>query len=100
MNFIESCWFYRSGNEQRSTVQELELSIPKARLSDIGRVLADGGFVRFVWATGVVTLHFPNGSEWLVDGRSYQSIVHNSRFCKNERGSTVQGDLVIEWTAQ
>ncbi len=70
---------------------------PKAQLSDIGRVLAKGGFVRFVWATGVSTLHWPNGSEWRIDGRSYQSVVHNSRLRKSERGSTAKSDLVIEW---
>jgi|HubBroStandDraft_2_1064218.scaffolds.fasta_scaffold05851_2 hypothetical protein len=70
---------------------------PKAFLSDIGRELADGGFVRFVWSTGVATLFLPNGSEWRIDGRTYFAITQSKHLKKASTGSVEAGDLIIEW---
>ena len=70
---------------------------PKALLSDVGRELADGGFVRFVWRTGVATLFLPNGSEWRIDGRTYHSIVQLKHLKKTSTGSVGAKDLIIEW---
>jgi hypothetical protein len=72
---------------------------PKALLADVGRELADGGFVRFVWSTGAASLFLSNGSEWRIDGRTYFSITQSKYLKKTSTGSVEAGDLIIEWRA-
>ena len=68
------------------------------KLNDIRRSLNDGGVVRFVWTTGVITL-IENGNSTVVDGRSYQGFLQTvaPKLQKTRTGSQEGKDLVIEW---
>ena len=81
------------------TLARTPRATPRAQLSDVGRALAEGGFVRHIWSTGVRTLVWANGSEWPIDGRTYRALIRNPRLRKTETGSSDAGNLVMEWRA-
>jgi hypothetical protein len=70
-----------------------------AKLKDIERVLADGGFVRFRWGVGHAELVGATGKTQTLDGRTYQGFLrkHQAGLNRVETGSTATKNLLIEW---
>jgi hypothetical protein len=71
-----------------------------AKLADVGRVLAEGGIVRFQWVTcWTVLISADSGSYTPLDGRTYQGFlkVVAPKLERTETGSTETKNLVIEW---
>ena len=69
-----------------------------ATLAEANQILADGGFIRFVWAE-----HLPaylvkaDGELRILDGRTYDSLRNHKDLIRTETGSTEDKNLVIEW---
>jgi hypothetical protein len=70
-----------------------------ARLRDVERVLADGGFVRFRWGVGHAELVGATGETRTLDGRTYQRFLrkHQAGLNRVETGSRATKNLLIEW---
>ena len=71
-----------------------------ARLAEVKRVLANGGLVRFIWASGDTVLISANGKRLTtLDGRTYQGFLKSVAPTLQETttGSIETQDLVIEW---
>jgi hypothetical protein len=71
----------------------------RARLKDVERVLADGGFIRMTWRNGHIELISASGESQTVDGRTYQAFTskHQAGLNRIETGSMDDKTLVIEW---
>ena len=71
-----------------------------ARLGEVKRVLANGGLVRFIWASGHTVLISANGKRLTsFDGRTYQGFLKTVAPILQETttGSIKTQDLIIEW---
>jgi hypothetical protein len=68
----------------------------KARLYDVKKVLAEGGFIRFTWATGTAELVGASAVR-PVSAPAYLALTKRYNVEKKETGSVETGDLVIEW---
>jgi hypothetical protein len=71
-----------------------------ARLAEMKRVLANGGLVRFIWASGHTVLISANGKRLTsLDGRTYQGFLKTVAPALQETstGSIETKDLIIEW---
>jgi hypothetical protein len=71
-----------------------------ARLAEVKRVLANGGLVRFIWASGDTVLISANGKRLTtLDGRTYQGFLKSVAPTLQETttGSIETQDLIIEW---
>jgi hypothetical protein len=71
-----------------------------ARLAEVRRVLASGGLVRFVWASGHTVLISANGKRLTtLDGRTYEGFLKTvaPTLLETTTGSIETQDLVIEW---
>jgi hypothetical protein len=71
-----------------------------ARLTEVKRVLANGGLVRFIWASGHAVLISANGKRLTtLDGRTYQGFLKTVAPTLQETttGSIETQDLIIEW---
>jgi hypothetical protein len=71
-----------------------------ARLAEVRRVLASGGLVRFIWASGHTVLISANGKRLTtLDGRTYEDFLKTVAPTLQETttGSIETQDLVIEW---
>ena len=71
-----------------------------ARLAEVRRVLASGGLVRFVWASGHTVLISANGKRLTtLDGRTYQGFLQTiaPTLQETSTGSIETEDLIIEW---
>ncbi len=75
-----------------------QLSAETARLPDIRRVVEEGGYVRFVWASNSPKLVSAD-KETLIDLRSYHGFLKTlaPKLQRTETGSSETKDLVIEW---
>jgi hypothetical protein len=79
------------------------MSKPKiglAQLAEVKRVLANGGLVRFVWASGHTVLISANGKRLtMLDGRAYHGFLKTVAPSLEETstGSIETQDLIIEW---
>jgi hypothetical protein len=71
-----------------------------ARLAEVRRVLAIGGLVRFIWASGHTVLISANGKRLTtLDGRTYQGFLRTvaPSLLEIPTGSIETQDLIIEW---
>jgi hypothetical protein len=71
-----------------------------AQLAEVRRVLANGGLVRFIWASGHTVLISANGKRLTtLDGRTYQGFLKTfaPSLLETPTGSIETHDLVIEW---
>jgi hypothetical protein len=71
-----------------------------AQLAEVRRVLANGGLVRFIWASGHTVLISANGKRLTtLDGRTYQGFLKTvaPALQENPTGSIENQDLIIEW---
>jgi hypothetical protein len=79
------------------------ISKPKpvtAQLTEVKRVLTNGGLVRFVWASGHTVLLSPNGKRLTtLDGRTYEGFLKTvaPTLQESTTGSIETQDLIIEW---
>jgi hypothetical protein len=73
---------------------------PLAQLAEVRRVLANGGLVRFIWASGHTILISGNGKRLTsLDGRAYQGFLKTvaPTLQETSTGSIEAQDLIIEW---
>jgi hypothetical protein len=70
-----------------------------AQLAEVNEALANGGFIRFTWKTGLRELVTAAGVRPL-DGRTYFAILTRTDLCKTQSGGVEDSDLVIEWRAK
>jgi hypothetical protein len=68
-----------------------------ALLAEANEILANGGIMRFIWATCQTVLVKATGELRALDGRTYDSLRNRSDLTRIETGSTETKDLVIEW---
>jgi hypothetical protein len=71
-----------------------------AQLAEVRRVLANGGLVRFIWASGHTVLISANGKRLTtLDGRTYQGFLKTvaPSLLETPTGSIETQDLIIEW---
>jgi len=71
-----------------------------ARLAEVKRVLANGGLVRFIWASGHTVLVSANGKRLAtLDERTYHGFLKTvaPTLQETKTGSIETQDLVIEW---
>jgi hypothetical protein len=71
-----------------------------ARLAEVKRVLANGGLVRFIWASGHTVLISANGKRLTtLDGRTYEGFLKTvaPTLQETSTGSIETQDLIIEW---
>ena len=68
-----------------------------ALLAEANEILANGGIMRFVWASSQTVLVKASGELRALDGRAYDSLLNRSDLTRIETGSTETKDLVIEW---
>jgi hypothetical protein len=71
-----------------------------AQLAEVKRVLANGGFVRFIWRSCHTVLISANGKRLTtLDGRTYQGFLKTvaPTLQETKTGSIETQDLVIEW---
>jgi hypothetical protein len=71
-----------------------------SQLAEVKRVLAIGGLVRFIWASGHTVLISANGKRLTtLDGRSYQGFLKTvaPSLLETPTGSIETQDLIIEW---
>jgi hypothetical protein len=71
-----------------------------AQLAEVKRVLANGGLVRFIWASGHTVLISANGKRLrTLEGRTYQGFLKTVAPSLQETatGSIGTQDLIIEW---
>jgi hypothetical protein len=79
------------------------MSKPKsgaAQLAEVKRVLANGGLVRFIWASGHTILISGNGKRLTtLDGRTYEGFLKTvaPTLQETSTGSIETQDLIIEW---
>jgi hypothetical protein len=79
------------------------MSKPKtvlAQLAEVRRVLANGGLVRFIWASGHTVLISANGKRLTsLDGRTYQGFLKTvaPTLQETSTGSIETKDLIIGW---
>lgn len=60
-------------------------------------ILAEGGFVRFVWKTCQARIVRPDGEALRIDPRTYRAIPARTDLVRSQQGSSEAGDLIIEW---
>jgi hypothetical protein len=71
-----------------------------AQLVEVKRVLANGGLVRFTWASGHTVLISANGKRLTtLDGRTCQGFLKTvaPSLLETPTGSIETQDLIIEW---
>ena len=71
-----------------------------ARLTELQRVLANGGLVRFIWASGHTVLISANGKRLAtLDGRTYHGFLKTvaPSLQETSTGSIEAKNLIIEW---
>jgi hypothetical protein len=71
-----------------------------AQLAEVRRVLANGGLVRFIWASGHTVLMSANGKRLTtLDGRTYHGFLKTvaPSLLETPTGSIETHDLTIEW---
>ena len=71
-----------------------------AQLAEVRRVLANGGLVRFVWASAHTVLISANGKRLAtLDGRTYDGFLKTiaPSLQETSTGSIENQDLIIEW---
>lgn len=79
------------------------MSKPKtvlAQLAEVRRVLANGGLVRFVWASGHTVLISADGKRLrTLEGRTYHDFLKTvaPSLQETSTGSVETQDLIIEW---
>jgi hypothetical protein len=69
-----------------------------AKLAEAKEILAQGGVLRFIWASSSPAfLVKASGELRILDGRAYDALVNHADLVRTENGSTETKDLVIEW---